>query len=234
MAGPPGSGKTTYLEALLKILSRLGIKVIFIQAKNCKSQEKIEFRGASKLIVKRVSSILQFTTSEGFKSSFDLLSTAECDDLDCLIEFVNKKYKSDVAVWVEPRLKMLKKFVKDDVVVIPTCLSEEDDELMRRLIVGILYVLRSKTNAPIILDDLTSYVVNIIYSEAFAAMMRPYKLSKNKDLTSDEILMYNPVVIAPGSHGGFYRLAHPDKYVILFDGNKWTVPRKDIEKIAYS
>ena len=212
----------------------MGVKVIYIQSKECREKGKIEIRGASKLIVKRISSILQFTVSDGFRPAFDSLTTSECDDIDCLSEYVAKKYKYDVVAWIEPRLKMLKRFVNDDSVIIPTCLSEEDDELVRRLTVGVLYAMRSRIAVPIVIDDLASYVVNEIYSDAFSGMMRPYLFSKNKDLKSDEILLYNPIVITPGGHGGFYRLAHPYNYVILFDGQKWMIPRKDIEKIARS
>ena len=186
------------------------------------------------MIAKRISSILQFTVSDGFRPSFDALSTSECINLRCLMEFVNKKYKVDVAAWIEPRLKMLMRFVKDDTVVIPTCLTEEYDELARRLVIGILYALRSRIATPIVIDDMLSFVVNDVYSEAFSAVMRPYMFTKNKNLKNDEILFYNPVIITPSSQGGFYRLAEPSKYVIMFDTERWTVPRKDIEKIARS
>jgi len=233
VAGPPGTGKTTFLRALLKISQKLGIKVIFIQSKDC-VERTVEIRGAADLVVKRISSILQFTVSDGFRPSFDALSISGCSDLNCLIEFVNKKYKADVAAWIEPRLKMLMRFVNSDAVVIPTCLSEEYDELVRRLVVGMLYVLRSRITVPVVMDDIPSLVVNEVYGEAFSAMMRPYIFTKNKNLKSDEILLYNPVITTPNSQGGFYRIAEPHKYVILFDNDRWALPRRDVEKIAYS
>ncbi len=171
---------------------------------------------------------------EGFKPSFDALSTSGCDNLECLFTFVEKKFKTEVATWIEPRLKMLKQFIVGDAVVIPTCITEEFDELARRLIVGILYVLRSKIAIPIVMDDMLSFIVNELYGDAFAAMMRPYKFTLNRDLESSEILKFNPVIIAPGGHGGFYRIADPYRYVILFDGERWTLPRREVEKIAYS
>jgi hypothetical protein len=233
VAGPPGTGKTTFLKALLKISQQLGIKTIFIQSKDC-SEGKIEIRNATNLVVKRISSVLQFTVSDGFRPSFDSLSTSECYDFNCLMEFVNKKYKADVAMWIEPRLKMLMKLINGDTVIIPTCLTEEHDELIRRLVVGLLYVLRGKIALPIIMDDAMSFVTNELYAEAFTAMMRPYIFSKNKNLKNDEILLYNPVIITPSNQGGFYRLAVPHKYVIMFDTERWSIPKKDIEKIAYS
>jgi hypothetical protein len=87
---------------------------------------------------------------------------------------------------------------------------------------------------PIILDDLLSFVINELYSEAFGAMMRPYIFTANRNLASQELLMYNPIIITPGGQGGHYRLADPHRYVILFDEKRWSIPRKDIEKIAHS
>jgi hypothetical protein len=211
----------------------MGIRVIFIQSKDC-NEEKVEIRNVADLIVARISSILQFTISDGFRPSFDALATSECNDIKCLIEYANKRYKADVTAWIEPRLKMLMKFVHGDAVYIPTCLSEKYDELARRLVIGILYALRSRITVPIIMDDTMSFIVNEAYFEAFGAMMRPYIFTKNKNLKSDEILLYNPVVITPISQGGFYRLAVPSKYVVMFDNDRWLIPRKDIEKIARS
>jgi hypothetical protein len=211
----------------------MGVKTIFIQAKDC-TEGKVEIRNVSHLIVRRISSVLQFTATDGFKPSFDALSTSGCDTIACLFEFIEKKFKPDVAVWIESRLKMLTQFVFDDTVTIPTCLTEDYDELARRLVIGLLYVLRSRIAVPIIVDDMLSFVVNELYGDAFLATMRPYKFTLNRDLEGNEILKFNPVIIAPGGHGGYYRLAHPYKYVILFDGNRWEIPKKDIEKIAYS
>jgi hypothetical protein len=66
----------------------------------------IEVSG-SDIIIKRISSLLQFTAADGFKTSFDVLSTAECDTLQCLFDFVSKKFKPDIGMWIEARLKML-------------------------------------------------------------------------------------------------------------------------------
>jgi hypothetical protein len=177
--------------------------------------------------------VLHFTASDGFRTSFDTLSTAECDNLQCLFDFVNKKFKPDVGMWIEARLKILARFINGDKIVIPLCLADED-EIIKRLLIGILYVLRSRIAAPIVLDDLLSFIINELYSEAFSAMMRPYIFTANRNLDSKEMLMYNPIIITPGGQGGHYRIADPNKYVILFDSNRWTVPRKDIEKIVRS
>jgi len=209
----------------------MNIEAIFIQAKDCR-EKVVEVRGAD-IIIRKISSILQFTASDGFRSSFDALVTAECNSVECLIDFVNKKYKPDVAMWLEPRLKMLARFINGEKVVVPTCL-QNFDELVKRLLVGILYVLRSRIGVPIILDDALSFITNEVYSEAFVAMMRPFIVSINHYLESRDLLRFNPIIITPGGASGFYRLARPYHYVVIFDHQRWELPIKDVDKIAYT
>jgi hypothetical protein len=211
----------------------LGIKIIFVQSKDC-VENRLEIRGATDVIIRRISSVLHFTVSDGFRPSFDALRRASCTDLQCLIEFARRKYKPDISEWIETRLVLLSQiFIKGDAVIIPTCLADED-ELVKRLLMGILYVLRSRIATPIILDDMLSFVTNEQYLKAFLAMMRPAIFSENSYINNQELLIFNPIVITPGGQGGRYRFAMPHKYVIMFDHHEWTIPRKDIEKIAYS
>jgi hypothetical protein len=209
----------------------MNIPVIYIQAKDC-TEKVIELPGAD-VIIKKISSLLQFTASDGFKPSFDALSTAECNDLQCLFDIIDKWYKIEVGLWVKARLKMLMRFISNNKVIIPTCLAQYD-ELAKRLVIGLLYVLRDKIYAPIMIDDMMSFVTNMMYSDAFSAVMRPYWYTKNRNLTSEEILAHNPIVITPGGQGKIYRIADPYKYVVLFDHYRWKLPRKDIEQIANS
>ena len=141
--------------------------------------------------------------------------------------FAEKRYREDISQWITARLKALKRFVDNDSVTLPTCLKV--DELIRRIVVGLLYVVRPHITYPIILDDALSFVVNEIYRESFIAMMRPYMLSINKYLETRDLLSYNPIVITPGGAGGAYRLARPDKYVVIFDSHRWELDRKAVE-----
>jgi len=232
--GPPGTGKTDILKAVLKIAKEREIKTIAIGVKDCFETGYVEFRIPESKIVRRISSILQFTSSDGFRISFDLLALAPCETIDCLIQYAEKEYREDIAKWIISRLRLLKRFVYNDVVRIPLCLGE-DDEGIRRLIVGILYVIRMYVPHLYILDDALSYVINTVYLPAWIADTRPYMISLNYYAgDSREVLRFNPVIFSPGGHAGFFRLAHPSRYVIIFDSRRWEIDRKEIEKFVYS
>ncbi len=209
-----------------------GKKALFIRAKDC-SESFIKIQVPEKEVVNHISSVLQYTVNDGFRVSFDILSLAECSSIDCLMAFAEKRYREDVSQWVTARLKALKRFVDNDSVMLPTCLKGTD-ELIRRIVIGILYAIRPYITYPVILDDVFSFVVNEVYRESFVAMMRPYFLAINRYLETRDLLSYNPIVITPGGAGGAYRLARPDRYVVIFDHQRWELPRKAIEKIAYS
>jgi hypothetical protein len=203
-------------------------KLIIIKAKDC-SQEIVKFELPEQLIVKKISGILQFTAYDGFRISFDILSTLQYS-IDELIAYVEKKYREDIAQWITARLWALKQFINANKVEIPTCLKDEG-ELTRRIVIGILYAIRPYITLPVILDDLLSFVVNEVYRESFIAMMRPFIVSVNRYLDSRDLLQFNPIVIVPGGAAGFYRLSDPQDYVIIFDDKKWKIGRREIEKL---
>jgi hypothetical protein len=205
--------------------------MLVIRAKDCR-HEVIKFQIPEQEIVKRISSILQFTTYDGFRPAFDILSTFNCDNLTCLIETAEKLFKNDIAMWITARIKLLSKFIDGNNVVIPICLN--DDELIKRLVVGILYAIRRFISMPIAVDDMLGFVINESYRESFVAMMRPFIVSINRYLDTRDLLQFNPIIITPGGHGGFYRLARPDRYIVLFDHSRWEVPRREIERLANS
>jgi hypothetical protein len=226
----PGTGKSTFIKALLAVLQMMGKKVLAIQVKDC-SEGYTEIMIPEEEVLMHISGILQFTASDGFKVSFDRLAFTSCSSIDCLIEYVEKRYKPDIADWIVPRLLALKRFVEKDRVKIPTCLKRTD-ELVRRTVVGILYAIRPYFTYPVVLDDALSFVVNEAYRESFMAMMRPYLISLNRYLLTGDLLTFNPIIVTPGGAAGIYKIAHPYHYVVIFDSNKWTIPREEIEKIA--
>jgi hypothetical protein len=208
------------------------VELLVIRSKECGEHEKVKLEIPEVFVIKKISSLLHFTAQD-IKPAFDALTTSACTSIRCLEEYAEKQFREEIAVWIITRLKILQQFVNENVIELPLCL-EQYDEIVRRMIVGILYAVRSKIPWPIVLDDALSFIINNKYAVAWPAMMRPYKFSINQFLETRELLAFNPIVIAPGGHGGLYRLARPDKYVILFDGFHWEIPRREIGEIVNS
>ncbi len=177
--------------------------------------------------------MLHFTASETLKPSFDVLASISCVDIRCLIENVEKRFKPDIAAWITARLVILNQFISGNVIRIPLCLKNYD-EIVKRLVLGVTYVARPHISAPYVIDDTAALIVNLLYEEAYVGTMRPYWVVRNKYLETRELLMFNPITITPGGAAGTYRLARPDKYVVIFDHQRWELPRRAVEKIVYS
>jgi len=234
ISGPPGSGKSTFIRAVERTSQSIGKPIIVIRAKECSAGDAIVVHVEQSEIVRKISGVLHFTAEDGLRPSFDVLAVSQCNDISCLKEFANKKFRQDVAIWVESRLDILERvFIDNGIVKIPTCLTQYD-EIVKRLLLGVVYVLRPKISKPIVIDDASSLITNDPYKEAYVAMMRPSKITANRFMDTKELLMYNPIVVAPGGAAGVYRLSRPDRYTIIFDHMRWEIKREDIEKIAYS
>ena len=204
--------------------------MLIFKSKDCEDEkDKYVKVDAPEYVVKRISSVLHFTAEDNLKPSFDVLAASKCESIDCLVEYAEKKFRDDIGMWITARLEILKQFLNG----VPMCLQDYD-EIIKRMVVGLLYAIRPKIPLPIIIDDSLSFIVNKRYENAFIAMMRPYIISINEFLETREMLRYNPVIIAPGGHGGFYRLARPDRYIVLFDHSRWEIPRREIERLANS
>ena len=231
--GPPGSGKTTFLRALHRVARARGVSPLWVRAKECKD-ETVTIRGAAPEVRRRVSAVLQFTATNGFRPAFDALAAAPPEarsDLAALREWAERRFKPDVAQWVSLRLEALAQFIREEDVLLPLCMAEED-ELIRRIVIGLLYVLRGRIAAPVLLDDALAFVLNEEYSEAFAAMMRPFISSINRYLDTKELLHFSPIVITPDRVGGIYRLARSDKYVVFHDAGRIELPLREVQRLA--
>ncbi len=98
--------------------------MLIVKTKDCSQDaEIVKFELPEQLIAKKISSILQFTAYDGFRISFDILSTLQ-HSIDQLIAYVEKKYREDIAQWITPRLLVLKRFINANKVEIPTCLKD--------------------------------------------------------------------------------------------------------------
>lgn len=232
--GTPGAGKTTFLRLFEKFARKRGIKTLFIKMKECSEEvAEIQIPNLEERIVRKISTVLHFTTSNTLKPSFDLLITSECSRIQCLIDFVEKKYRSEVSGWIASRLNALQKFfIRDDKLLIYLCL-EELDELIKRMTIGIIYALRSSIPYLLVLDDALAVVLNTLYGEIWPATTRPYIVSFNFFPRENEILKFDPVIIAPGGRA-LYKLAKPDKYLIMYRGHEWEIDAQEVYALAKS
>ena len=232
--GTPGSGKSTFLQAYDKVARRNGIKTLFIRVKDCTNEiAEIEIPDLEAKVAQMISSVLHFTADD-LKPSFDALIMSRCNSISCLMDFVDKKYRSDIAVWVHARLFVLKDFIRGNTLILPTCLLQYD-EMYRRMEIGLIYVLRAYFPHVILMDDMLAIVLNALYGKVWPAMTRPYLASFNYYPTTEEILHFDPTIIAPrADEDGMYKLASKDKYIIIYRGLKWEVPAKEIYELARS
>jgi hypothetical protein len=230
----PGRGKTTFLKAFVK-LAKKQIKVLFLRMKECVDEEvEIEIQDLQAKISTKISSILHFTAPNTLRPSFDLLIISDCHNLDCLIEFAEKKFKSDVGTWVVSRLMILKKFfIRGDKLVIPLCLKRYD-ELIRRLGIGIIHTLREEIPHYLVIDDALSLVLNTMYGDVWMVTTRPYMASFNYFPDVRDMLKFDPVIIVPGSdYGGLYKLTS-DKYIVMYNRQKWELRPEDVHALSMS
>ncbi len=233
--GTPGSGKTTFMKAFDRVAKEMKIRTLFIKMKDCTDEvDEIEIPNLEAKTVERISSILHFTASNSLKPSFDLLETSECDNIDCLISFAEKKYKNDVAMWVTARLIALKKsFIRGNKLIIYKCL-EGRGELVKRLSIGLIYAFRSHINRLLMMDDAIAIVLNSLYGDVWPLMVRPYLASLNYWPEVRDLLRFEPVIIAPGDdYGGLYKLTS-DKYIVMYKRQKWELSPDEIYSLAKS
>jgi hypothetical protein len=233
--GTPGSGKTTFLELFKKYAKKHGIRVLPIGMKDCLEKEpiKVKIPDLEKKVARKISSILHFTASSSLKPSFDLLITSKCETIDCLVDFAEKKFRNDIAPWITSKLIILKEyFIDGDELIIYPCL-EEFDELIRRMSIGLVYALRSQILCILVIDDAISLVLNRMYGDVWPAVTRPYVVSYNFYPNADETLRYDPVIIAPGGRS-YYKLAKPDKYIVMYRGKEWEIDAHEVIHLAKS
>ncbi len=211
-----------------------GIEALYIKLKECAEETAaIAIPELEKKISRKISSILHFTAQNSLKPSFDLLIRSKCDTIQCLINFAEKKFKSEVAMWVTTRLEILQEyFIREDKLVIYLCLQNYD-ELIKRMSIGLLYALRPEfPHHLLMMDDTLAVILNSVYGEAWQAMMRPYIVSLNYWPQTQDLLRYDPVILAPGSdYKGLYRLT-TDKYVVMYRRQTWELSPEEVYNLA--
>ena len=188
VAGPPGSGKTTFLRVIAKFTD-----AIYIGVKDNSYDNRI--RIPEEIVAKRLSAVLHFT-ADGIRPAFDAVSNVtSLEEAEKMLG----RFKPDIAEWISVRLRILRSWLHNGYFEIS--LRQNADELEKRLVIGLLYVARPLIPRPLLLDDSMAFIIEHRYAEAFIAMSRPFIVAVNRYLDSRDLLRFNPIVITPGGAG---------------------------------
>jgi hypothetical protein len=240
VAGPPGSGKTTFMKALQNVALTMGFRVIFITADyNCNKRPHITIDDAAQEVVQKLGTVLHYV-ADSSDIRIDTLMHIVADtarnigtlDIGVITKRVEEKLGHDLSLLARVWLENIQMFIKGNSVLIPRCV-QGFNEIALRLIPGIIVAIRHRTTLPVMLDDIFGFIFGDERSQRwFAAYARPFIISINRYLDTEELLGYNPVVITPGGQGGIYRIASPNRYLVLFDSHRFEIDVKEIEKLA--
>ena len=203
VAGPPGSGKTTFLRAIVNIVSDKSRGIIVVSVKERFNSDLDSVLIPEEVVANGIGGIFHFTV-EGIRPTFDAIAAYKPRTLDEVENILTSKFKMDVAEWGLHRLRIMKQWLVESngirYIKVPLYLGDHD-ELARRLVVGILYVARRHLPYIYIFDDTMAFILNEPYKEAALAMMRPYIAVVNRYLDARETLYHNPYVVTPGGSG---------------------------------
>ena len=238
VTGPPGSGKTTFLKALQNVALTRGLQVIFITAGyNC--NKRPHMIDTAQEVIQHLDTVLHYV-ADSSDIRIDTLKYLVADsarkigtlDIGVITKRVEEKLGHDLSQLARVWLENIQMFIKGNSVMIPRCVQGYN-EIALRLIPGIIVAIRRRTTLPVMLDDIFGLIFDDKRSQRwFAAYARPFIISINRYLDTEELLGYNPVVITPGGQGGIYRISSPNKYLVLFDSHRFEIDAKEIEKLA--
>jgi energy-coupling factor transporter ATP-binding protein EcfA2 len=239
VAGPPGSGKTTFMKALQNVAHTMGFQVIFITAGYDCNKRPLITKDTAQEVIQHLDTVLHYV-ADSSDIRIETLKHLVADtarrigtlDIGVITKRVEEKLGHDLSLLARVWLENIQMFIKGNSVLIPRCV-QGFNEIALRLIPGIIAAIRHRTTLPVMLDDIFGFIFDDKRSQQwFAAHARPFIISINRYLDTAELLGYNLVVIAPGGQGGVYRISSPNRYVVLFDSRRFEIDAKEIEKLA--
>jgi len=228
VAGPPGSGKTTFLRALRRVLEAHGVEYVYLAAKEVSTPVRVR----EEVVLRHLVEVLRPTASQPVMPALDRLQLAAARAAS--LEEVRKaaeKFDPRVSEWVLARLDALLELREGGEVVVRA--DRPLNDLERRVAAGLLYAARLEGDPRLyILDDAYGFLAVEEFLREWLAVARPYVVAVNQYPDVEMLLAFQPIVVAPGA-APYYRYADPRHYVVLANHKPIAkISIRDVQRLA--